>query len=145
MKRVAAVAVLALTLAGCSHSLTFVGRSTGQVGKADITTYGVPNGTMDIHLNGKVYTGTWAMVRDGEVAIGSGRAHVTASGPGGTATADVRSTSTTTIMAQKGDGMIVAVAPDGSTIRCRFVHSGLSGYGECVDNAGEVYDVIIRG
>jgi len=42
------------------------------------------------------------------------------------------------------NGRILAVSPNGDSIRCEFQYSGGSGIGTCKDSVGELYDLQIN-
>lgn len=134
------LAAASILLTACSHTLTFVGQKSGAIGSASITTFGNQSGTMDINLNGKVYTGQWVYSpQGGGMAFGSASAY---SSTGQSAFA----TGTATSLPMGGPGSILARATDGSSLRCGFTFSewGRNGIGQCADNTGEVYDLQIN-
>lgn len=138
MKRLGLVAA-GLLLTACSHNLSFVSQKTGAIGSASITTFGNQSGTMDITINGKVYTGQWVYSPQGG-GVAYGLASVVSS-TGQSAFAS----GSAVALPMGGPGSILARAADGSTLRCGFTFSewGRNGIGQCQDNTGEIYDLQI--
>jgi len=138
MKRTAIVA-LAILLAGCTHHLMLVGRTSGAVGSAEVTTAGNHSGPITITLAGKTYTGQWVYAPQGG-SVGFGSASAFSGNQSAAAFASFAGIPTS------GPGSIIAGAPDGSALRCVFNYSenGQTGIGSCQDNKGEIYDLQIN-
>lgn len=138
MKRFAKVLVLAACLAGCTHDVYLVGRTTGAIGTASVSGPG-HSGPIAIALAGKAYTGRW-VYSPGGGGIGLTQVSATAGLQTTTASATMLS------LPSSGPGSILASAADGSSLRCSFQYSewGKTGMGVCQDSAGEIYDLQIN-
>jgi hypothetical protein len=132
---IALPALLAVT--GCARTFYFVGRSSGVTATTTVPA-GHPSNAISFTLEGKTYTGRYAVVAEGG-SIGFGNTFVTAG------THSAVATGMFTALPTQGNGTIIASAPDGSTIHCVFDWSQMSrtGVGVCQDNRGEVYDLQI--
>ena len=132
--------VLAVCLTGCGHNFYMVGRTTGAVGQARITsTPGHPGGDIALTIAGKVYNGRWVYMEGGGT-VGLGTATAFPGGKSATATHSFIGLPT------GGNGSVLAAAADGSQIRCVFDYSEMNntGVGTCEDSKGELYDLQIN-
>lgn len=138
MKSIASVLVLAACLAGCTHGVYLVGRTTGAVGTANVSGPG-SSGPITIALGGRIFTGRWVYSATGG-GVGLTQASAT--------TGRLTTTGSATLLSLPtgGPGSILASAPDGSSLRCGFQYSewGGTGMGACQDSAGEIYDLQIN-
>lgn len=132
------LSLLALTLVGCSYPLQLHSRDGTGTGQ------GLANSgdkSMKITLGGTVYSGKYVF-DGGSVATTNMFGTATAYGRAGTATAYVQSFGTTFIPGSN-QGQAFLMAPDGSSLRCRFMYKDSNGLGECESNSGKVYDLVI--
>ena len=142
MRRLASLLLTGAYLSGCAsqHHLTFVNRTTGEMGSSEVAT-GIGNrgGDIQVSLAGKIYSGTWVYVSAGG-AVGFSNAYATS----GVATATAAGTMVA--LPTGGGGTILASAGDGSTLRCQFEYNqfGATGIGVCQDNNGVFYDLQIH-
>lgn len=130
--RIAALLILAGSLAGCAHPVTLMSETSGVVGHGTATGMGGV-GDLTVNIGGKTYAGQWVMAQNGGIGVVNGFAGST-------------SFSGTSIMAGGGNGTALLRAKDGSGLRCQFVWSSMSqaGYGKCRDDSGTVYDIQVR-
>lgn len=132
MRVIAALLIMAGSLAGCAHSVTLMSETSGVAGHGTATGMG-GGGDLTVNVAGKTYTGHWVMAEGGGIGVVNGFAGST-------------SFTGTSIMAGAGSGNALLHAKDGSGLRCQFVWSSLSqaGYGKCRDDSGTVYDIQVR-
>jgi hypothetical protein len=136
-----ATLAVALMLGGCArhYDVYMMGRSSAGQARTTITVNtGHPNGDFTILLHGKQYVGRWIYVAGGgSVTVGM----ATGVSAGQVAMANGMAISAPT----QGDGSVLASAPDGSTLHCRYsFHSWTrSGVGICQDNDGGIFDLQI--
>jgi hypothetical protein len=129
-------AVLALT--GCAYPLTLHSRdgSAGGEGEANNS-----RKTMSISIAGKTYTGTYIFDDGGVVATSS---FGTATAISGARTTQAFGSSYgTAFVPGSNTGQAFLRSSDGGTLRCQFRYIGTSGLGECIDNQGKSYDMVI--
>ncbi len=126
MRRIV-LASVAVLLAGCGHNLTLMA-SNGATGTGHATGVG-GNGTLEVTIGRRTYTGNWVAAQGGSVGYGFAGRHSFS-----TMSVDASST---------GNAMLRSA--DGSTLRCRFTFGGMSqtGYGECEDRDGVRYKLQI--
>lgn len=94
---------------------------------------GFPTGSMRLTLGGKSYEGQW-------MAGGSSTGFVTGTAGSSAFYGTVIGYSPT------ASGSALLRASDGSGLRCNFNYakSYFTGFGECQDDAGKMYDMLIR-
>lgn len=120
MKKLLLIALL--PLAGCSGSLRLI-----EEGKVYPGTWDGRTKTMEATINGVKYAGPFYVNDTPVVATGwAGTKAVTTVGVAG-------NDSVTALLS----------SPDGKVIRCAFRASSGRGQGQCSDNTGKVYDLII--
>lgn len=138
MRAVLTIVALAACLAGCSHQVYVVGRSTGATGATSVSGPG-SSGPISIALGGKTFIGRWVYTPGGG-GVGFTQAAATTGGQ------TISGTATTFSLPAGGPGSILASAPDGTSLRCSFQYSswGGTGMGVCQDSAGEIYDLQIN-
>ena len=122
-----------LSLTSCAHPIQLTPRDGGPIAYGTAPAGLGDKGKLTVNLDGKVYTGRWVLVRSGAIGFGSaftGMTTVSSSAIG---------------MEAGGGGQAILSAPDGSRLRCAFRYSEISaaGLGECVDDAGKIYDMMI--
>ena len=129
-----------LPLADCGHNIYIVNQKTGASTQSRIVTViGQAGGDVDLNLDGKVYHGRWGYMKDGG-SSGFGSAYATTGAQSATASGSFSS------IPASGGGTILASAPDGSILRCRFSYNdwSASGLGACQNNRGGTYDLQIN-
>jgi hypothetical protein len=125
--RLVAVLVAVGPIGGCGYGLTLMA-ADGTMGTGHATGFS-GNGTLDVQIGNRSYTGTWVAAQGGSSGFGIvGRTSFS------TMSVDASST---------GNAMLRSA--DGSSLRCKFVFGGMSGtgFGECLDSAGTHYDLQI--
>jgi len=125
---------LLLTLTACASSanVTLIDRATGDIGRGtiDVSQY---SGTMEIPIQGEVFSGPWAVMR-----TGTDTSYVATWG-------NQVGSITPTQTGAAGVGQSTMHAPSGRVIRCEFQYSivgyvSVSSLGSCLSNDGHSYD-----
>lgn len=135
MLRYCAATVLFVAISGCASSfdLTLMPRGSGERFSGILAGSG-GTGEAVVTIDGRTYRGPAARTRDG-----SATAVMTTVTPG-------RAPTTSFGSVAAGDAAVRALlsSPDGMGLRCDFIGSSSGGSGICTDDAGKIYDVIIR-
>jgi hypothetical protein len=129
MRRAIALLAVAL-LSGCAHRLT-IQAPDGSGGEGQASR-GAGSGSMELFIDGKRYVGRWTAATEGGVGFG-------------TLLAGSRMATASTVAVGGSRGLALLRSPEGGTLRCEFVYSGLSaaGYGVCQDGTGKTFDLMI--
>ncbi|MEJ1936227.1 hypothetical protein WDZ92_39045 [Nostoc sp. NIES-2111] len=125
------VVVLAAGLtSGCAHRLT-IQAPDGSGGEGSASR-GTGSGSIEMVVDGKRYVGRWTAATEGGVGFG-------------TLLSGSRMATANTITVGGSRGIALLRSPEGGTLRCEFVYSGLSaaGFGVCQDGNGKTYDLMI--
>lgn len=129
MRLAFALLVVAL-LSGCAHRLT-IQAPDGSGGEGQASR-GAGSGAIELAIDGRRYVGRWTAATEGAVGFG-------------TLLAGSRMASASSIAVGGSRGLALLRSPEGGTLRCEFIYSGLSGagFGACQDGAGKIYDLMI--
>lgn len=139
MQRALATAAITLGLYGCAHpvDLFVIDPETGEVGATQINARQT-SGPIYLHLGGESYAGTWVSVRDtGYTSTGFGF------------TGSSFFTTAANAEADAGNAVANLRSASGGTLRCqirygfnqRILQVEVTGFGQCVDQDGRMYDV----
>ncbi|WP_198371396.1 hypothetical protein [Roseomonas rosulenta] len=87
---------------------------------------------MELVIDGKRYVGRWTAATEGGVGFG-------------TLLAGSRMATASSVAVGGSRGLALLRSPEGGTLRCEFIYSGLSaaGFGVCQDGAGKTFDLMI--
>lgn len=87
---------------------------------------------MELTIDGRRYVGRWTAATEGGAAFG-------------TLLAGSQMVSASSVAVGGSRGLALLRSPEGGTLRCEFIYSGLSraGYGVCQDGAGKTFDLMI--
>lgn len=132
---VGVMAIAALALSGCAHSVLLIPRDGGPNGVGQTDSGMGQSGTLTVSLDGKTYTGPWVFAAQGGF-FGVGSAY----GSGGFATGSMTGVGTS------GGGRADLRSSDGQTIRCQFQYDqmGRRGFGDCESGTGRKFDLHIH-
>ena len=141
--RVLAIAVVAMSLAGCAttYQLSVMPRDSGKIYNGTASADGGGEGRIAVNIEGKTYEGTWVQVAPertyGYAAGGYGWGWGSRwyGGLGGTISMD---------NPQGGEAKALLTASDGSGLRCDLRTGQGHGGGVCRDDRGREYDVQLR-
>ena len=127
-----------LLLTGCAYPLHLHSRDgTGNgIGVANSS-----DKAMKITLGGMDYSGKY-IFDGGSVAATNMFGTATGYSRSGTMSAYSQSYGTTYIPGSNY-GQAFLLAPDGNSLRCKFMYKDNNGLGECESNNGKIYDLII--
>lgn len=123
MRKTFVAAVSCLLLGACSGNLKLV-----EDGKVHSGTYDQLSKSLQFNIDGVLYQGTY--VQGGAVGVG-------------TAFSGTRAT-TGVMTLSDGSGQALLTSPDGKVLRCVFGSVvAWRGQGQCQNNQGKVYDLLI--
>lgn len=131
----AAVAVGAGLLAGCSHQLTLMPLDGGRHGIGDVSFRG---NAMSLYLDGKRYKGPFIAATDPEIAR--------LSAPADSVQGPIATGRYWGVQGKDGPTGAVLAARDGASIACRFTYDGHSmlGAGLCRGDDGRNFSLRMR-
>ena len=130
MLRLSVVVLGAAVVSGCAHRLT-VQAPDGSGGEGTASR-GAGSGSIEMVVDGKRFVGRWTAATDGAVGFG-------------TLLSGSRMATASSITAGGSRGIALLRSPEGGTLRCEFIYSGISaaGFGVCQDGNGKTYDLMI--
>ncbi len=124
LKSAAVAAFLLVAVTGCSGKITLL-----EDGKAHRGTYSQTSETLEVTIDGVPYKGTFT--QNASAGVGTGFT------PSGQMT-------TTTMVMSDGSGQALLTSPEGKVLRCVFGPVvGWKGQGQCQNNDGKIYDLLI--
>lgn len=130
MIRLAVVLLAATALSGCAHRLTI--QSPDGSGGEGSASRGTGSGAIELTVDGKRYVGRWTAATEGAVGFG-------------TLLSGSRMATGSSVSVGGSRGLALLRSPEGGTLRCEFVYSGMSaaGFGACQDSTGKTFDLMI--
>jgi hypothetical protein len=118
---------LSLMLTGCGGNLLLIDKNNQQ----STGSFNSMSKSLEINHKGRVYSGFY--ITNSGIAFGSAQAFGTKPSYGNSQT-----------FYSGNSGRAALRSVDGDTIQCEFNFQGMQAIGTCLDNAGEVYQLITQ-
>ena len=128
--RKVAITTVVLLLSGCAYTMKLMPRDGGVVYTGHVHSNGMGSGTLDVALDNKTCTGTFATAHTGD-SFGFFQAYGHGSAAAGSFQSYGASSTYKALM----------TCTDGTGLRCD-VEGADTGAGICVDSKGRVYDML---